>query len=450
MTRRVHIARMGTRSGGRVLLVAGSLLCLLPLLRAQTPSPAPPQSRSILLTKGTVHVGDGTVIDEGAVGFRDGRIDYVGFHYGVKAVYDTVIDVSGKQVYPGFIAANTNLGLQEIEQMRETVDHADVGDLEPELRTLTAYKADSRLIPVTRTNGVLIAHVTPQGNTISGTSSVLQLDAWDWESAVVRADDGVHLNWPDAYDRRGWWAEPGETDQKKKDERAERIEALRSFFRKAKAYARVATPVETDLRMEAMRGVFEGRKTLYVHADAAREIVEAVQFAKAEGVKRTVIVGGYDAWRVADLLRENKVDVILRRIHGLPLRPEDDIDLPYRIPALLKERGVRFCFGLAGNHPSAAVRNLPFLAGTASAYGLAPEDAVRAITLDAAAVLGIDQRLGSLTVGKDATVIVSQGDALDMRGNQLTHAFIQGRWIVLDDHHQQLYRQYRMRSEQER
>jgi imidazolonepropionase-like amidohydrolase len=142
------------------------------------------------------------------------------------------------------------------------------------------------------------------------------------------------------------------------------------------------------------------------------------------------------------------VDVVLRRLHSLPLRPEDDIDLPYRLPALLKERGIRFCLGYAGDMEAMGLRNLPFTAGTAMAYGLSEEDALRSITLDAAAVLGVDDRLGSLEVGKQATLIVSRGDALDMRGNALTHAFIDGRALVLDDHHQQLYRVYKERMEQ--
>lgn len=412
---------------------------------AQRPTPAPPHSRSILITGGTVHTGDGRVIDEGAVGFRNGRIDYVGFNYGVKATYDTTINVAGQHVYPGFIGVNTTLGLAEIEAVRASVDRADIGKLEPELRSLVAYTADSKVTPTVRANGVLIAQVVPRGMTISGTSSVVQLDAWDWEEATVRADEGVHLNWPAAYERGGWWAEPGETEQGKKDERAEKIQELRDFFRRAKAYALNDTPEKIDLRLEAMRGVFNGSKTLYVHANAAREITEAVQFAKAEGVKRTVIVGGYDAWRVADLLRDNKVDVILHRLHSLPVRPEDDIDQPYRVPALLKEKGVRFCLDRAGDMEAMGLRNLPFIAGTATAYGLSPEDALRAITLDAAAILGIESRLGSLAVGKDATLIVSKGDALDMRGNDLSHAFIEGRAVLLDDHQKQLYRQYKER-----
>jgi imidazolonepropionase-like amidohydrolase len=416
-------------------------------MHAQIPTPAPSQTKSILITGGTVHVGDGRVIDEGAVGFRDGRIDYVGFDYGVKAAYDTTINVEGQHVYPGFILPDSPLGLIEIEQARSTVDKQDVGHLEPELRSISAYKSDSRVTPTIRSNGVLLAQVAPRGLTIAGTSSVVQLDAWDNDGAIVKADDGVFMTWPSAYQRQGWWAEPGETDSEKKDERAKKIEELRQFFRKAKAYTAAKSPATIDVRMEAMRGLFDGSKGLFIRADAAREITEAVQFAKAEGVKRTVIVGGYDAWRVADLLRDNKVDVVLRRTHSLPMRPEDDIDLPYKVPALLKERGIRFCFSYTGDHEHAGARNLPFTAGTARAYGISSEDALRAITLDAAAILGIDQRCGSLAVGKDATLIVSQGDALDMRGNDVRWAFIQGRRIVLDDHQKQLFRQYQGKLE---
>lgn len=426
----------------RVSLVCIAVLVAIGSIHAQIPTPALPQAKSILVTGGTVHVGDGRVIDEGAVGFRDGRIDYVGYGYGARAAYDTVIDARGGHVYPGFIAPDTPLGLIEIEQARATADRQDVGSMEPELRAIAAYKSDSRVIPTVRSNGVLLAQVAPRGLVIAGTSSVVQLDAWDADEAVVRMDDGIFMTWPAAYQRGGWWAEPGETDSEKKDERMAKLEELRVFFRKARAYAQVTAPVERDPRLEAMRGLFNGRKALFVRANAVREIVEAVQFAKAEGVVRTVIVGGYDAWRVADLLRENKVDVVLRRTHSLPLRPDDDVDLPYRLPALLKERGVRFCLGYAGEHEHAGVRNLPFTAGTARAYGLPGEDALRAITLDAAAILGIDDRCGSLAVGKDATLIVSTGDALDMRGNDVRLAFIQGRRIVLDDHQKQLYRQY--------
>ena len=197
--------------------------------------------------------------------------------------------------------------------------------------------------------------------------------------------------------------------------------------------------------MEAMRGVFDGSRTLFVHAQVAREIQEAVLFAKDHGVPHLVIVGGYDAWRVSDLLRDNKVDVILERIHSLPLREDDPIDLPYRLPVLLQERNIRFCLSYSGDMERMGSRNLAFTAGTAAAYGLGPEAALRAITLDAARILRIDQHYGSLAVGKSATLFISTGDALDMRTNNVEKAFIDGRAIVLDDHQKALYRQYKER-----
>ena len=421
------------------------LLFAVIALHGQRPSPAPPQTRSMLIKGGTVHVGDGRTIDDGAVGFRNGRIDYVGYSYGVKASYDTIINSAGQQIYPGLILPDNTLGLLEIDLVRSTSDVDEQGDMEPEARALTSFKTDSRVIPTVRDNGVLIEQVTPRGGTIAGTSAIVQLDAWDWEDATVKADDGVHMNWPGAFARSGWWAEPGETTKSNGDERTKQLDGIRRFFQKAKAYHEQTPHEVVDLRMDAMRGLFTGAKTLYVNADLAREIQESVLFAKEMGVKRLVIVGGYDAWRVADLLRDNKVDVILQRVHSLPRRDDDDIDLPYRLPALLKERGIRFCLGYSGDKERIGARNLAFLAGTAATYGLKEEEALQAITLDAARILGIDKDYGSLEVGKSATLFVSTGNALDMRTNNVVQAFIQGRHISLDDHQKELYRQYKAR-----
>lgn len=409
---------------------------------AQRPSPAPPQERSILVKGGTVHVGDGKTYTEGAVGFRAGTIDFVGYGYAVQAAYDTVVDATGMHVYPGFILPDATLGLVEIDAVRASVDEHETGQMEPEVRALSAYNADSRIIPTVRGNGVLLAQIAPRGNTLSGTSGIVQLDAWNNTEAVVRADDGIHLNWPRAFARTGWWADRGSTEKEQEDRRAKALADLRGFFLRARAYAASPVPHRTDLRMEAMRGLFHGNKTLFVHADAAREIQEAVLFAREMGVKRTVLVGGYDAWRVADLLRDKQVDVILRRLHSLPQREDEDIDLPYRLPALLRERGIRFCLGYSGDMERMGARNLGFLAGTASAYGLSAGDALRAITLDAAAILGIADRYGSLEPGKSATLFISTGDALDMRGNHVVRAYIDGRAIALDDRQQRLWRQY--------
>ena len=437
----------GSWQAQRNMRVAGICICQLLAFAvfAQRPTPAPPQTKSVLVKGGTVHVGNGKVIDGGAVGFRNGNIDFVGFEYGATAAYDTVIDAHATHVYPGFILVDATLGLQEVDQVRATIDSDETGEMEPEVRAQPAFNVDSRIIPTVRSNGVLLVQATPRGGVISGTSSIMQLDAWDWEGATVKADDGIHLNWPRAYVREGWWAEPGATKKEKQDVRAERIDALRQFFLTAKAYdARKAA--KADLRCAAMQGLFDGSQTLFVHAELAREIQEAVLFAKEFNIARLVIVGGYDAWRVSDLLRDNKVDVVLQRLHSLPHRDDDDVDLPYRLPAMLKERGVRFCLSYSGDKERMGSRNLPFNAGTATAYGLDKESALQSITLDAARVLGIDKAYGSLEVGKSATLIVSTGDVLDMCTNNVTHAFIDGRRISLDDHQKALYRQYTARG----
>ena len=392
-----------------------------------------------------VHVGDGRSFADGAVGFRNGTIDFVGYDYSVTSVYDTVIDAKGMQVYPGFILPDATLGLVEIDAVRSSVDDRETGWLEPEVRAISAYNADSRIIPTIRNNGVLLAQVTPRGNVISGTSSIVQLDAWNNDDAVVHADDGIHLNWPVAFARTGWWAESGSTEKEEGSKREKALTDIRSFFLRARAYAALPSPEKVDLRMEAMRDLFMGEKSLYVHADGAREIQEAVLFAREMDVRRMVIVGGYDAWRVADLLRDKKVDVILQRLHSLPQREDEEVDLPYRLPALLKERGIRFCLGYSGDMERMGSRNLGFLAGTASTYGLSSQDALRAITLDAAAILGIDARYGSLENGKSATLFISSGDALDMRTNKVTEAFIDGRRISLDDRQKRLWTQYEER-----
>ncbi|MBL7962926.1 MAG: amidohydrolase family protein [Flavobacteriales bacterium] len=417
------------------------LLLLAASAVAQRPAPAPPQQRSVLITNATVHVGDGRVIEEGAVGFRNGNIDYVGYAYGVRGTYDTTVQAAGGHLYPGLILADNTLGLHEIDLVRATNDEAEHGEMTPEVHALTAYAADSRTTPTVRANGVLLAQITPRSGLVSGVSAVVQLDAWDNEDAPVRARDGLHVNWPSAYSRSGWWAEPGSTNRAKDEERQRRIRELRLLFQRARAYGHDSTRVK-DVQLDAVAGVFDGRMALYLHAQAAREIQEAVLFAKEFNIPRPVIVGGYDAWRVADLLADRKVPVILARTHSLPLRDDDPVDLPYRIPYLLSERGVRFCLSYTGEHERMGARNLPFTAGTASAHGLDREWALRAITLDAAFILGIDKRYGSLETGKSATLFLSTGDALDMRGNNVTLAFIDGRMIVLDDHQKVLYRQY--------
>jgi imidazolonepropionase-like amidohydrolase len=403
-------------------------------------TPAPAQSESILITGLILHIGNGEKVDKGAIGFDKGKITFAGREDRVNpANYQKVIEAKGSHAYPGFIAPNSTMGLMEIEAVRATRDFEEVGKFNANVRAVVAYNTDSEIPPTVRSNGVLIEEVSPRGGVISGLSSVVHLDAWNWEDAIVEEDVALHLNWPRMY-RRDWQGGNGEITKEKSYE--EEVREIETLFLEAKAYAK-GSFAQKDLRLESLRGVFDGTKILMVHANDAKQISEAVQFKKAFGIQRMVIVGGYDAWLVADMLRDNEVGVMLRRVHSLPQYQEDDVDLPYKMAKLLQDEGVLFCLENAGSMDQMGTRNLPFYAGTAKAYGLTYEQAVQSISLNTAKLLGVDDRLGSIEVGKDATFFISAGDALDMRSNNLTHAFIQGRAIELSNRQKELYEKFR-------
>jgi imidazolonepropionase-like amidohydrolase len=406
------------------------------------PVPAPVQAKSILLKGGTAHIGNGTVIENAAIGFLNGKITLVSTVGNIPAgvSFEETIDVTGKHIYPGFIAVNSTLGLTEIDAVRATRDFNETGTFNPHVRSIIAYNTDSRITPTVRSNGILLAQITPRGGLVTGTSSVVELDAWNWEDAALRIDDGVHLNWPNIFSYSGWWAEPGNIEKNKEYDK--QVNEIKSFFSEAKAFNQLSNPAEKNLKLESMKGLFEGIQTLYINASHAKEITQAVNFAKGMGIKRVAIVGGEDSWLVTDLLKENNVSVVVKRLHSLPSLPEDDIDLPFKLPALLQKAGVLYCLNYEGDMEVMGTRNLAFTAGTAATYGLTKEQALASITLNAAKILGIDNRAGSIEIGKDATIFVSSGDALDMKSNDLEHAFIRGRKIDLDNHQRQLYKKF--------
>lgn len=402
--------------------------------------PAKPQSQKVVITGATAHIGNGSVIENSIIAFEGGKITYAGPASGYTAgSSEQIIEASGKHIYPGFIAPNTILGLVEINAVRASRDFDDVGDVNPSVRSLISYNAESKITPTIRANGVLTAQVTPRGGKISGTSSIFSLDGWNWEDAVYKEDDGIWLNWPRMFNKRGWWAEPGPTEKNDKYEQG--LQELEKFFGESKAYSSGKFN-ETDLKMEAMRGLFDGSKRLFINANFAKEITDAVIFAKKHGVQHIVIVGGEDSWRVTDVLKTNNVPVVLQRLHELPGRNDDDYDLPYKLPKLLQDAGILYCLNYAGDMEAMGVRNLPFTAGTSVAYGVGKEEALQSITLNAAKILGLDKTLGTLEVGKDATLFISTGDALDMRTNNVEDAFIQGKQLDLTNHQKQLYEKY--------
>jgi imidazolonepropionase-like amidohydrolase len=423
--------------------LAAALLLVNAIAFAQQPVPAKPQTKSILLMNGIAHVGNGKVFDNSVIGLKDGKIVMVADARVVRidvSKWDTVINIPGKHVYPGIIATNSTMGLQECESVRATRDQYEVGMFNPEVRSIIAYNTDSKIQPTVRTNGVLLAQITPRGGRISGTSSVVELDGWNWEDATYKMDDGVHVNWPSVVARN--FDSPPFALEKSKTYETE-LRELEDFFREAKAYAANSKPEEKNLRYEAMKGIFDGSKTLFLRADYVKEITEAVAFSKKMGITRMVIVGGRDSWQCTTLLKENNIAVMIGRPHDLPPSADSDVDQPYKTPAMLQKAGVLFCIQNEGDQETHQTRNLAFLAGTASAYGMTKEEALAAITSNPAKILGIDKTVGTLEEGKDATLFISTGDALDMRTNNVELAFIRGKKLQLTNEQMRLYETYK-------
>jgi len=400
--------------------------------------PAKPQSGPVVITGAIIHVGNGKVINNGYIAFDKGKITAIGEGNAPGMAGATVVSGTGKQVYPGFICPITSLGLVEFEAIRATDDETETGELNPHVRSLIAYNTDSKVIPTVRSNGVLLAQPTPQGGTISGQSSVMMLDGWNWEDAAYKKDIGIHLTWPVANrgGRRSFTV-PG-VPQESPAERAQKaIDGFTSLFAQAKSYAEVK-PAVTNTRLAAMAGLFNGTKKLFINADGAKEITQAVSFAKRFGIQ-AVIVGGKESYLVTDVLKDNNVPVIIKETQTLPAKDEDDVYLPYKLPHLLQDAGV--LYGLTGIG-FWRQRNLPFEAGQAVGYGLTKEQAISMITMNNAKILGIDKTTGTLETGKDANLFISAGDALDMLTLDVENAYIQGRSINLDNLHKQLYRRY--------
>lgn len=407
---------------------------------AQTPVPSKAQAKAIALTGGVAHLGNGQVIKNSVIAFEKGKLTLVTDATTARldlSKYE-VINIDGKHVYPGFILPNSQVGLQEVSSIRAMNDYSERGELNPNVRSIISYNTDSEYIPTYRFNGVLLAETTPTGGVISGSSSVVEMEGWNWEDAAHTVDMGIHMNWP-ARLRRQFdfntftFAESPNRDYDKQ------VGDLELFFAEATSYGKLSSK-EANLKLEAMQGLFDGKKGLFIHVNNSKEIIESVRFAQRSGVKRIVVVGGLDALWVADFLKENKIPVILPSTHALPARNDDDVDLPYKLPFLLSQAGVTI--SLSNDDALHGSRNLGFYAGTAVAYGMDKEEALKAITSNTAKALGIDQRVGTLEVGKDATLFVSEGDALDYRTNKLTHAFISGKSVTLPGIQEELYDRY--------
>lgn len=445
-----------------ITLAAGLLTTTLSASAQDLGLKAPPQTKKIAIVNATVHPVSGPPIENGVVVFEEGKITNVGI-----ALYNTeggdweVIDAKGKHVYPGIISAVTQLGLTEIGAVRAMRDLSETGDITPEVRPVVAVNPDSTLIPVTRSAGILTAGIVATGGMIPGKLSVIRLDGWTWEDMSVEPDAGLAVSWPSMRTYAGSGPGSRSEDDQLKDIR-QNLDRLDEVFSTASAYASakgVNPSMSVDLRWEAMRGVFANptaptttgsssaprdgsplaQKSVFIQAHDYDQIRAAVTWAKTRGL-RAVIVGGREAPMCAELLKANNVPVIVTGTHAFPRRADGAYDEAFTLPARLEAAGVKWC--MASGQETAHERNLPHQAATAVAYGLDHDAGLRSITLSAAEVLGVADRLGSVDAGKNATLIITTGDPLELT-TQVEMAWIDGRRIDLSNKQTKLAEKYR-------
>ncbi len=419
-------------------ILLASIICIGLQVWAQQ-TPAPEQTETIILKGGTAHLGNGNSIPNSIIVLENGKISLISGPSGPEKT-GKVIDVSGKHIYPGIIAPVSTLGLGEIDAIRPTQDYDEIGDFIPNIRSIIAYNAESKVVESMRPNGVLVAQITPQGGDISGTSSIVQLDAWNWEDAAVKTDDGIHLHWPSSM-RQGRWWRGEERGWKPNNDYDKDIAKFNSYLNNAKAYGK-GNQTSTNEGFKAMQGLFDGTKKCYLYAQGEREIIDGITALKELGVQSIVLVGGYEAYKVIPFLKQHQIPVIVDRVHSTPNADDDDYDLPYKLPKLLVDGGLLVALNARGQMERMNTRNLPFYAGQVAGQGLDKEVALQLVTSNTAKILGIDDTYGTLDIGKSATLFVSEGDALDMRGNVITHAFIDGREVSLETHQTELWKRY--------
>ena len=403
------------------------------------------QTKSILILGAKAHLGNGAIIEQSAIGFKDGVITLVtSAKKANRSEFDIVINADDQHIYPGFIAPNSTLGLVEIDAVKASDDESEIGIFNPHIRSIIAYDAQSAVTETVRPNGILIAQITPRGRRLTGNSSIVQLDAWNWEDAIIKKDGGLHLYWPKTFHYTGWWAEKGSIIPNKNYQK--QIDELTHFFDKSKGYFEqisYQTKDKKDLLYHSMSDLFNHKQTLFIHANDEKQLRDAIYFAELYNLKQLVIVGGYQALDVSELLKKKNIPVLLRRVHDLPTNEDEPLHKPYQLASQLIKKGILVGLQNAGDMERMQTRNLPFYAGTCASWGMDKEQALKLITLNNAKILGIDKQYGSLEEGKSATLFISKGDALDMRTNQLIKAYIDGRQINLLTRQQKLYQTYK-------
>jgi imidazolonepropionase-like amidohydrolase len=405
--------------------------------------PGAPQDHPVALINVTIHPVHAPAIEKGTIVFDGGKIVGLGKDAKIPDSAET-IDFAGKHVYPGLFEALSDLGLVEINSVRATLDYDEAGQINPNVRAIVAVNPDSELIPVARANGVLLSLTAPSGNLMPGRSAIIQHDGWTWEQMSLKTDAALHIEWP-----RPLPARQASEEDENRARPSDAIEQLHRALADARAYAaaRGANPAfPRDARWESLQDVISGKLPVIVYADEIRLMNTAIGFAQQEKLK-LILAGGYDAPLCADLLKKHDIPVIVAGVYRLPRRRGDAYDAAYALPAELHKLGIRYCISSQDRHGASGMRNLPYHAAAAVAYGLPADEALKSITLYPAQILGVADRVGTLEVGKDATLFVATGDPL-ATPTHVEAAWIQGRKVDLNSRHKRLYHKYEEKYKQ--
>lgn len=437
--------RFMTRSISLLLLAA--VFALAPgVLRAQT----------LVIDGGEVHPVTGQTFT-GRVVIENGIITAVGADAKAPA-NATRIDASGLQVYPGLFDVMSTIGLDEIDAVSATNDVTEMGMYNPNLTAATAIHPASEVIPVTRANGITHALVAPsseRNGVISGRAALVNLDGWTEEQMAIDNDIALIIHWPGVVTRRFDFStftvketpynDAKEAAEKKQNELRDWVDAAKQY---RQAMAAKHSRADLNPKLAALAEYLDGKKPVIIEADRKADIEAAVAFADEMGL-RMILAGGTEAWKVTDLLASKHIPVILGRTQSLPEEQDDPYDLPYSMPGELRKAGILIAFstgaggGFGPSGPHGA-RTLPYEAEQATAFGLSEDDALKAVTLWPALMLGVDKKLGSIETGKIADLIVTDGDPLLIRTN-VKHLIIAGREVSLANKHLALYEKYRAR-----
>ncbi len=403
----------------------------------QAQTPAPPQQQPIAITGGTIHTVSHGVIENGTIVIENGKITAVGANVEIPAGAEN-IDARGKHIYPGLIHGRTTLGLTEISRIAESTDLTEDGNINPNIRAQVAFHPISEHIPVAAVNGVLTVVPTPTGSLIAGKPAAMMTDGWTWEQMTLREGVGMSINWPSLQNPSSY---------------RQAIDELQQAFDDARRYKQAREAMKSgqgpnhnvDIRWEAMIPVLKGEMPVLVSAGDLRQIQAALAWTEKEGLN-TVLVGDRDMDIVAEQLAAKNIPVILTGVIGGPNHQWQGYDEGYKTPLRLYEAGVTFC--IAGDASAAYALRLPHHAASAVAFGLPEAEGLKSVTINAAKILGIDDLVGSIETGKDATIMITNGSPLQM-WTEIDQVFIRGRKIDMTDKHNRLYEHYKEKHRQE-